>query len=194
MPDETAFRDLMARLRAGDQRAAEELFRLYQPQVRLEVRLRLRDPRLRRLVDESDVCQSVLLSFFVRAGLGAYDVTNPQQLLRLLAGMTRNKVAAQARRHATLRRDFRRSEGLEGTEAAARDASPSEVIAGEDLLRQVFARLSEEEQRIADLRAEGQGWAEVAQHIGGSPDARRMQMQRAANRLVRELGLDPDEE
>jgi RNA polymerase sigma-70 factor (ECF subfamily) len=98
MPDDNAFPDLMARVRRGDARASDDLFRQFEAQVRLEVQMRLRDPRLRRRVDEADVCQSVMRSFFVRARLGEYDVANPNELMRLLAGMARNKVAAQARR------------------------------------------------------------------------------------------------
>jgi RNA polymerase sigma-70 factor (ECF subfamily) len=191
VPDESAFCDLMTRLQAGDARAAEELFHQYEPQVRLEVRLRLRDPRLRRRVDEADVCQSVLLSFFVRARLGQYDLTSPGELMRLLAGMARNKVAAQARHHSAQQRDFRRAEGLAGAEAVgAPGPSPSQLVAGEELLRELRVRLSAEERRIADLRGAGRGWAEVAEELGGTADSRRMQFQRALGRLGRELGLE----
>jgi len=195
MPDDSAFPDLMSRVRHGDARAAEELFHQFEAQVRLEVQMRLRDPRLRRLVDEADVCQSVMLSFFVRARLGEYDVANPKELVRLLAGMARNKVAAQARRHSADRRDFRRAEGLAGADTtAAPDASPSQLVAGEELLRELRARLSDEERRIADLRVAGRSWAEVAEQMGGTPDARRVQLQRAAGRVGRELGLEDDDE
>jgi RNA polymerase sigma-70 factor (ECF subfamily) len=130
----------------------------------------------------------VLLSFFVRVRLGEYDVATPGELVRLLAGMARNKVAAQARRHAADCRDFRRTEGLAGAEAvAAADASHSQVVADEELLRKVRSRLSKEEQIIANLRADGRSWAEVAQELGGTADARRMQLQRAADRFAREL-------
>jgi RNA polymerase sigma factor (sigma-70 family) len=193
MPDDLTFADLMVRVRRGDAQAAEQLFRQFESQVRLEVRLRLRDPRLRQRIDEDDVCQSVLLSFFVRVRLGEYDVATPGELVRLLAGMARNKVAAQARRHAADCRDFRRTQGLAsaGTAAAA-DATPSHVVSTEELLREVRARLSKDEQSIADLRAEGRSWAEVAQELGGTADARRMQLQRAADRVGRELGLEHD--
>jgi RNA polymerase sigma-70 factor (ECF subfamily) len=191
MPDDSAFADLMVRARRGDAQAAEQLFRRFEPQVRLKVRLRLRDPRLRRRIDEEDVCQSVLLSFFVRIRLGEYDIVTPGELVRLLAGMARNKVAAQARRHAADCRDFRRTEGLTAAETAvAAEAGPGRAVSGEELLREVRARLSEEEQFIADLRADGRSWAEVAQELGGTADARRMQLQRAADRVARELGLE----
>src|SRR5262249_31237363 len=50
----------LRRVRAGERAAAAELVRRYEPQIRLEVRLRLRDRRLRRLFDSTDICQSVL--------------------------------------------------------------------------------------------------------------------------------------
>jgi RNA polymerase sigma-70 factor (ECF subfamily) len=195
MPEDNGFAELMARVRRGEARAAEEVFRQFEAQVRLEVQTRLRDPRLRRLVDEADVCQSVMLSFFVRARLGEYDVAEPRELARLLAGMARNKVAAQARRHSAERRDFRRAVGLACAETApASGASPSQVVAGEELLRELRARLSEEERRIADLRVAGRSWAEVAEQLGGTADARRVQLQRAAGRVGRELGLEDADE
>ncbi len=195
MSGDSAFPNLMARVRRGDACAAEELLRQFEAQVRLEVQLRMRDPRLRRLVDASDVCQSVWLSFFVRARLGEYDIADPKELSRLLAGIARNKVVTQTRRHKAARRDFRRSEGLGGAEKSpARDASPSSVVAGDELVREVRARLSDEERTIADLRALGRKWTEIALELGGTGDARRVQLQRAAGRVGRELGLEDDDE
>jgi RNA polymerase sigma-70 factor (ECF subfamily) len=195
MPDVDAFAELMARVRGGDARAAEELFQQFQSQVRLEVQLRLRDPRLRRLIDDADVCQSVWLSFFVRARLGEYDLANHNALLRLLGGIARNKVAAHARRHSAGRRDFRRASGLGSAETlAATDASPSSVVAGLELAREVRARLNDEERSIADLRADGRKWTEIAERLGGTADGRRVQLQRAAARVGRELGLEDDDE
>jgi hypothetical protein len=192
MSDAEAFRDLLSRIRAGDQRAAAELFHQFEPQLRLEIRLRLRDPRLRRLVDDGDVCQSVMLSFFVRTRLGQYDVAEPGELVRLLAGMARNKVAAQARKHGAARRDFRRAERLDGAEPAAAGDTASQIVAGAELLREFRGRLSEEERRMADLRADGRAWAEVAAELGGAADARRVQFQRAVDRVARALGLEED--
>jgi hypothetical protein len=115
--------------------------------------------------------------------------------MRLLAGMARNKVAAQARRHTAARRDFRRAEGLAGAEAtAAPGATPSQLVAGAELLGEIRARLSAEEQRIADLRVAGRSWGEVTDELGGSADARRVQFQRAISRVTRELGLEGGDE
>src|SRR5688500_13155228 len=97
MADEGTFRELILRVRQGDERAAGELVRRYEPAIRRAVRFRLTDPRLRRSLDSLDVCQSVLLSFFVRVGSGQYDLQTPEQLLRLLTTMARNKLLNQAR-------------------------------------------------------------------------------------------------
>jgi DNA-directed RNA polymerase specialized sigma24 family protein len=62
--------DLIGRVRAGDQAAATELVRDFEPYVRRAVRIQLRDPRLRAVVDTADICQSVMASLFARLALG----------------------------------------------------------------------------------------------------------------------------
>lgn len=187
-----SFAEFVRRVRAGDQEAAAELVRRYESAIRLEVRLRLRDPRLRRAFDSLDICQSVLASFFARAGAGQFEMESPEQLVRLLVGIARNKVAAQARRQQAGVRDHRRAEALdpERCVAVAAGASPSEVVAGRELLERVRQHLSEEERQVSDLRLDGHDWEAIARELGGTPDGRRMQFQRALRRTARALGLD----
>ena len=109
--DPESFRALIVRVRAGDEQAAAELVRLYEPAIRRAARVRLVDTRLNRLLDSMDICQSVMASFFVRAALGQFDLDTPDQLLRLLATMTRNKLIGQVKGQAAALRDFRRLEG-----------------------------------------------------------------------------------
>src|SRR5580704_2314877 len=108
------FQVLLRRVRAGDAQAATELVRRYEPAIRRAARVRLVDTRLNRLLDSTDICQSVLASFFVRVGLGQYELETPEQLLKLLATMTRNKLANQVKGHRAVRRDFRRVEDRRG--------------------------------------------------------------------------------
>ena len=192
MADDNAFAGFIRRIRSGDAQAAVDLVRQYEPVIRVEVRLRLRDPRLGRLFDSLDVCQSVLASFFVRAAAGQYDLDQPQQLLRLLVAMARNKLAMRARRERRQRRDHRRvaAAGAAALAAAAGGPSPSAIVAGKELLHALRRRLTEEERRLADLRAEGRAWAEVAAAMGGTAVARRKQWARALDRVSQELGLD----
>jgi RNA polymerase sigma-70 factor (ECF subfamily) len=191
MADDTTFADFLRRIRAGDEQAAAELVRSYEAAVRLAVRMRLGDARLRRVLDSMDVCQSVLASFFVRAAAGQYDLKRPDQLVRLLVSIARNKVAYQARRHRAGNRDLRRNDALDATarELVGAEPSPSRVASGRDLLAEVRRRLTPEELRVADLRAEGREWAEIAATLGGTVEARRKQLARPLDRVTSQLDL-----
>jgi RNA polymerase sigma factor (sigma-70 family) len=191
-PSEGEYAEFIRRIRAGDPEAAAELVRRHEPEIRLEVRawLRLRDPRLRRVFDSMDVCQAVLATFFVRAAVGEYDLDRPGQLAALLAGIARNKLSEHVKHHQRQRRDVRRVEGLDPVEVRTpAQETPSQGAAGKELLAEFRRRLSEEENRIADLRANGRDWSAVAAELGGTPDGRRKQLTRAIERIERELGL-----
>lgn len=194
MPDTESFQALIGRMRAGDERAAEELIRRYEPTVRRVARVRLVDARLRRQLDTMDICQSVMASFFVRAALGQYELDTPEQLLRLLSAMARNKLANQANHHRAAVRDNRRVDpgGLEAGEVAGREGSPSRQVAARELLDEARRRLSEDERRLLDLRDDGREWAEIATLVGGSPEALRKKLARAIERVAGEIGLGDD--
>jgi RNA polymerase sigma-70 factor (ECF subfamily) len=190
MSECTAFTEFIRRIRAGDDSAAQELVKRYEPVIRREVRLRLKDPRLHSQFDWSDVCQSVLASFFVRAASGAYELEEPGQLLRLLVVMTRHKLANQQRRHRAERRDYRRlvpHDPAELEDRAIPQPSPSRMVAGRELLEEFRRRLSQEERALADLRAQGCEWSEIAAKLGGTAQARRKQFARAVDLVEQQL-------
>src|SRR5260370_8371739 len=91
MEDGNCFEVLIRRVRAGDDKAAEEIVRRYEPSIRLAIRARLTDPGLRRLLDSVDICQSVLGSFFVRAAHGQYYLEKEGQLMNLLLSIPHRK-------------------------------------------------------------------------------------------------------
>lgn len=192
MDDPTPFAEWIARVRGGDERAAAELVRRYERAVRVAVRVRLTDPRLRRRFDSADVCQSVLASFFVRAAAGQFDLDNPQQLVGLLVKMAQNKLFMQVRRHRTLGRDVGRAEAGGEDAPAVADGSPGpdRHAAGCELLDALLERLDGPERELAQRRALGQGWADIARDLGGTPQAHRMRLSRAIDKLAPELGLD----
>ena len=192
MAQDQTFVDLIGRVRAGDAQAAAELVRRYEPAIRLAVRARLTDPALRRLLDSLDVCQSVLASFFVRAAAGQYELDRPGQLLQLLGAMARNKLLQQAEKHRAARRDCRRLHrgAPDGAHFLDPGPGPSEVVANRELWEEFRKRLTAEERRLADRRAAGLPWAAIAAEVGGRPDALRMQLSRALDRVTRELGLE----
>jgi RNA polymerase sigma-70 factor (ECF subfamily) len=192
MAEDTPFEDLIRRLRAGDQAAASELLRRYEPAVRRVARIRLADAHLQRLLDSVDICQSVFASFFIRASVGELELNNPEDVLNLLVAMSRRKVIDQARKAAAARRDYRRNEGRAPEEKhyPAADPTPSQQVAAAELVQEFRRRLSPEERRLAEQRAAGTDWAEIAAACGGSPEALRKQLARAVDRVSAELGLD----
>ena len=190
MAESSEFAAFIRRIRAGDDQAARELVARYEPVIRRQVRVRLRDPRLASRFDCADVCQSAMASFFVRAAAGQFDLEQPDQLLRLLVVMARRKLAQQVRRHRAARRDYRRSEERDPDYLAGRTTaspSPSRLVAGRELLDEFRRRLTEEERQLADLRAQGVEWAEIASRLGGKPAARSKQLARALDRVEQEL-------
>jgi RNA polymerase sigma-70 factor (ECF subfamily) len=191
---ENSFLTFLNRVRAGDQQAAAELVQLYEPQIRREVRLRLRDPRLRRNFDSVDICQSVLASFFVRASLGQYELDSPEHLIKLLVTMTRNKLVGQVRKQQAEGRDNREptAEGHERLNSVPGGATPSCLVAGQELIQEFHKRMSPEEWQIAERRNLGRNWEQIAEELGGTAESRRKQLARAVNRVAGELGLDEE--
>jgi RNA polymerase sigma factor (sigma-70 family) len=195
MANAVSFTDFIRRIRAGDDAAAEELVRRYETLIRREVRLRIEDERLNRAFDSLDVCQSVLASFFVRAATGEYDLDEPDQLVRLLVTMARNKLASKARQEHRQRRDSRRVMAADPAaleEVADHESSPSDLLSRRELLERIRSLLTDEEREIANLRGQGLAWEQVAERLGGSGQARRMQLSRGIERVGHELGLDDE--
>ncbi len=141
-----------------------------------------------------DISQSVLLSFFVRTAAGQFDLEQPDELLKLLVTMTRNKLASAARREHREQRDQRRTKtsGAAGPLAHVVDqhCAPDEQLAGEELLVRLRQALTDDERRLADLRSQGLAWEDIATQLGGTAQARRMQLARAIDRVAREFHLD----
>ena len=195
---ESQFSCLVDRLRGGDPEAADTFLRQYEKALRREVRFLLLDGRLRRVVSESDVCQSVMARFFVGLWSGKYEFRNPEELLALLRKMVRARVCDLARHWRAQRRDIRKNvsmdqiDGLPGEQR--RSPTPSRIVANAELLSQVEQRLTGQEQEILRLRQDRTSWAEIAKRLGQtrSPEAVRKQYERAIARVCRELGIEDE--
>jgi RNA polymerase sigma-70 factor (ECF subfamily) len=190
--DTPSFDDMIARLRRGDPEAARDLIEKYGDTVRRFIRVRMTDPAIRRQMDSIDVCQSVMADFFVRTATGAYEFESPDQLVGLLATMARNRVINHGKRQRAIRRDVKRLEGADvgGFQPVAPGESPSQIVAGRDLLTAFRSRLTAEERELADRRSSGEEWADIARALGGTPDALRVKLKRACERVSAEMGLD----
>jgi RNA polymerase sigma factor (sigma-70 family) len=191
VPADNPFVSYVARLRAGDEAALEELVARYTPVIKLEARMRLRSPHLRAVLDSMDICQSVLKSFFLRAAAGQFDIDRPEDLRKLLVQMACNKSLEAARREYAQRRDARRSVKL-GDEAhqVAGGDDPGGEVEWQELLLRARQMLTPDERKIAEGRAAGRAWDELAAELGKSPDQIRMQLARAQKRVAEALDLE----
>lgn len=189
------FIQLVERLRRGDASAVDVFLKEYGPAIHREVRFILLDARLRAIVSESDVCQSVLMHFFVGLWSGGYEFDQSSDLLGLLKKMVRCRVADLARRWTNLGRDVRRTvsadSGMEQV-AAPNDETPSDIVIRSELLADIQRRLSEQNRMILSLRQERRTWAEIADQLKTDcgPETLRKQFERALAQLRRELGVE----
>jgi len=191
MSEAQTFRELIQRVRGGDDEAATEMVRRYEATIRMAIRVRLDQSDLRRLLDSMDICQSVLANFFVRAASGQFELDTPEQLIKLLVTMARNKLINHAKQQGAARRDYRRREGRpEDRDVADSSPSPSQVASYRELLQEVRSRLNEDERRLADFRGQGHSWAEIAAELDENADALRFRLDRALDRVAQELCLD----
>lgn len=190
MSEDADFVDLVCRIRAGDEVAATELVRRFEPLIRREVRMRIGDRRLNRAFDSLDVSQSVLACFFSRAASGEYELNQPDQLARLLLTMARNRVISRTRSERRLVRDVRRLAVDPALLEQVMDPrpSPSQIVARKDELDALRSWLTKEEWQIFELRVSGFSWEEVAAQLGGNAQARRMRLSRGLDRVERSRG------
>lgn len=192
MRDDAVFSDLLRRVRDGEQDAAVELVQRYESAIRRAVRIRLVDSRLKGVLDSMDICQSVMGSFFCRAALGQFELETPEDLVRLLVTMARNKLADQARRQATDRRGkgMVRVGDAASIDVAGADPTASRVASARELLHAAWDRLTPEERWLAEQRALDRPWAELAAEVGTTPEALRKKHARALDRVAQQLGFD----
>lgn len=184
------FEESLRRIRAGDQRAARELVDGHEGTIRRAVRyVMMKYPRLRQTMDSVDVAQEVLLSFFVGLGEEKYNLRDEEDLRKLLVVMARNKAINKVR---ALRADKRspEHEHAGAVDVPAPEGTPSAQVGTEELLEELFKRLSPQDRWLLEQRFGGRGWAEIAAELRQRADTVSKRLRRALARVARDLGVD----
>jgi DNA-directed RNA polymerase specialized sigma24 family protein len=116
----------------------------------------------------------------------------PEQLLKLLVRMARNKLADASKKQGAACRDRRRvtTDSVETKNCVSSSGSPSQEVAGRELLEKFRERLSADERRLADKRASGRTWGDIAAEHGSTTEALRKQLARAVHRIAHQLDLE----
>jgi len=187
------FAELVKRAGQGEREAAQSLIEQYESAIRRQVRFTLMDNKLRRVLEETDICQSVMGQFFGGLGAGRFELNGPEQLIGLLKQMVKNKIIDQARYWRAGRRDYLRNitpiDPDHHDEPYSPEATPSRVVEDTEFLAEFESRLSDWERMIFGLRRQGMNWPEIASRAGGGAEAIRKRFERALDRVGRTLNL-----
>lgn len=161
MPDDTSFRNLLAQLRAGDDRAASEVFQRFSRRLVALARSHL-DSWVRRKEDPEDVVQSVYKSFFARYEAGQFAVADWDSLWGLLTCIAIRKCANQARFWQAACREGRHEMSLSRPNASgadrevpSREPTPAEAAALTDTLEHLMQTLTAGDRAILVLHLQG---------------------------------------
>ena len=167
-PDSIA---LVNRVRAGDERASEELFfRYFQ---RLMALIGRRFPtRLSPRLDPEDVVQSAYRSFFTAAQDGRYVLKESGDLWKLLVAIAINKLHRRIAHHNAAKRAIDREVSVGETQGSfnidpqklATEPTPDEAVALREQLELVNGSLSQTTHRtMFELSLQGLPIAEISQ-------------------------------
>jgi RNA polymerase sigma factor (sigma-70 family) len=186
--------DLVARFRAGDERAAEELFHRYVHRLTALANKRLSD-RLARRVDPDDIVQSAYRSFFIHARDGAYSLKESGDLWRLLVVITLNKLRRQVERHTAGKRAMNHEQSFQADgsmtnmrpEAIAGEPSPDEALAVVEEVQQLMQGLTPTQCQMLELRLQGHTVDEIAAKVNRSERGVRRLLDKIKDRLQERL-------
>jgi DNA-directed RNA polymerase specialized sigma24 family protein len=169
---EPKFQKFLEILRSGDAEAVEQLLSDLEPFLKGAIRVRLFNNRARRVVDTSDIVQSLLKDFLssqhnrVEASL--------RDVRAYLIAAARYKIAGR------VRKERRRTAGLDDVpEPMSPDPRPCELTADRDFVDAVRSKLDDANGRLFDLFRQGRTWREIADEIGSHPDSLRLQLRRS---------------
>ena len=173
-PPEDDFRQLMARVRAGSEEAARELFDRYSGHISRVVRRRLHR-RLRTEYDSLDFLQAVWASFFA-VSLDEYTFERPEDLIGFLARMAYNKVVdVTRRRFGTVKHNinselpFEEASSVSAKQVAVRQPTPSQEVMAEERWEQLLEGLTPPLRRVLELLRQGYTHKKIAQEVGLHP-------------------------
>jgi RNA polymerase sigma-70 factor (ECF subfamily) len=186
-----SFADFLARLRGGDDAAAQELFARFAHQL-IALALRHIDAGLRHKVDPEDLVQSVYKSFFRRYGDGNLDLVNWNSLWGLLTLITVRKCAERVAYHRAECRDAAREVSPPPADQAApwlepfgREPTPLEAAVLSETVEQLFAGLDEQERAVLELSLQGYTTREISERLGRAERTVRLLREGIRRRLER---------
>jgi RNA polymerase sigma-70 factor (ECF subfamily) len=193
--------NLLARYRAGDPKALDQLYARYLDRLLAVTRLRM-GPKLRAKMESADIVQEAVLASL--RGLGSFEYKGEGAFFHYLCKLAENRMRDMAEHFGALRRDVARERPLEPLRPTANSTygpilTPATLTspATRAMRKEELERLEQavdslpEPQREALLlvRYVGLAFAEAGDMLGKSPDAVRMLVARAMVALAKKLDI-----
>jgi len=161
--------DLIARARAGDQEAWNELFEECYPKIRRVIRRRLSRP-MRKHYDSTDIANEVMKSLAEK--FGDFEFASISELRKFVLHAAEQKVIDQYRhQHAQKRnidrdRPFAYGDGSTTWEPADESPTPSQGAVASEEEQQLLENQSGPGRAILELKLQGYSNPEVARETG----------------------------
>ena len=179
-----SFAEFVSGLQARDDAAARQLFSRFTRQL-IALALRHIGAGLRHKVDAEDVVQSAYKSFFARYNPGNLEVESWNSLWGLLALITVRKCAERAAYHRAECRNAAREEEVLRPGPLGREPTPLEAAVLGETVKQLFARLDEEERPVLELSLQGYTTREISERLGRAERTVRLLREGIRHRLER---------
>jgi DNA-directed RNA polymerase specialized sigma24 family protein len=178
---EAGFQKFVEILRNGDAEAVDRLLADLDPFLRRAIRMRLCDRRTRRVVDTSDILQSLLKDYLSREGTDA-GAASSRRLHAYLTAAAKYKIGSKTRKERRRTADFD-----DVLEPVSPEPTPSRQAEDRDFINAVRSRLDEGNRRLFDLSQQGRTWRQIAIEVGGNPDTLRIQLRRSVAAALAEI-------
>ena len=169
MAEDDSFDEVMARLKAGEDDAANVILNRFTRRLIALARVHL-GSATRAKAEIEDVVQSVYKSFFARYGDGRFELEDWSELWSLLTVITVRKCANRRNYHRAGRRDVRREVAWQrgsdrpnsGWDLVDREPTPLEAAALADTVQELFRGMDEPDRETVIMLLQGYTAEEVA--------------------------------
>jgi RNA polymerase sigma-70 factor (ECF subfamily) len=174
---------VLEELTAGDAAATEQVFRTYEPYLRVVVRRRM-SSAMRAKFDSVDIVQSVWVHMLKSFRAAGYKFADAAHLRAFLVQLTHHRLTDRLRRH---RRALEYEQSLDGADLANRltaDApEPADYVQAEELWDKLLDLCPSQHREILRLKREGALTSEVAARTGLNAGSVRRILQTLSRRL-----------
>ena len=180
MDEEPSFRELLARMDAGNDEATELLCAIFLPHVERVIRRQLREAKLHDM-DPIDVRQSAVRRLLVHRGELSF--TSAKQFCVYLSRCAKRIIAHELRT-----RDKHSCDQLSQAASSCLPANERpllDVLSSAETVRAVRDAVTDDEWEILQARAAGRTWQQIADTLRLHPAAARMRFVRFRERLRR---------